>query len=80
MIDKIWNKMCKVGIDKLWHFIAFREFTALLLRTSLTIPIILIIVIGLAIGKEFWDWWHGDYVDFGDLLADALGITMAFIN
>lgn len=81
MIDAIWDKMCRVGIDKLWHFIGFREFTSCLLRhTTLWIVAIWFIVITLAIGKEIYDWWKGEGVDPFDLLADGLGILIAFIN
>ena len=39
----------------------------------------LIIVSGFAIGKELWDWNHGRYFDFGDLMADAVGIFLAYV-
>lgn len=79
MIDKIWNWMLKIS-DKAWHYIGFRELTSLLLKRRVWTPTILIIVIILAIGKEWHDWYKGENVDFGDLLADVLGILMAFIN
>jgi hypothetical protein len=80
MINKIWNRMMKIKADKFWHFIAFREFTAILIRTGLPLAWILIITITLGIGKEIYDWYKGQYIDYGDLFADALGILMGFIN
>jgi len=79
--NRIWSKyLMKIQADKFMHFIAFREFTSALIRMCVWNWAILIIVIALGIGKELWDWQHGRYFDFGDLLADALGIGLGFIN
>jgi hypothetical protein len=80
MIDKIWDKMMQVRADKFWHFIAFREFTALLLKTGIPIGFIISITLILGIGKEFYDWHKGQYFDFGDLFADFLGVICGIIN
>lgn len=80
MIDKIWGKMLNIGKDKFWHFICFREFTAILIKTGLSPIWVIAIGVLLGIGKELWDWTHGRYFDFGDLFADLLGIGLGFIN
>jgi len=78
--NEIWDKyLMKIQADKFLHFIAFREFTSALLRACVWAWVILIIVIALGIGKELWDWNHGRYFDFGDLLADAIGTGLAYI-
>jgi len=79
-MTKLWNKMLRIGKDKLWHFILLNQITAVLLKVSLPIVWILVITIGLSVGKEIYDWYKGQYVDFGDLFADALGIGLGFIN
>lgn len=75
-----WSKhLMKIKADKFWHFIAFREFTAILMRTGS--PSVWVIAIGilLGIGKELWDRAHGGDFDFGDLMADIVGIFLAYM-
>lgn len=75
-----WNTyMMKVRADKFWHFIAFLFFTIALHIAQIWDVVILILVGVLAIGKEFWDWQHGRHFDFGDLMADIVGIFLAYM-
>ena len=70
--------MMKVKADKFWHFIAFLFFTFILLIAHVWSWLACILVVGLAIGKELWDWWHGSYFDTHDLMADAIGVFLAW--
>lgn len=83
MIEK-WNYawdtyLSKVQADKFWHFLGFLFFTIALLVAQIWNWIILILVIGLAIGKEIWDKEHGRDIDIGDLMADAIGVFLAYV-
>ena len=71
--------LSKVQADKFWHFIAFLFFTLGLHIMQINGILILMIVGIFAIGKELWDWWHGRYFDFGDLMADMIGIFLAYV-
>lgn len=79
-MTKLWNIILKIPKDKFLHFIAFREFTAILIKMGLSPIWIIVIGVLLGIGKELWDKAHGRNFDFGDLLADGIGIITAFIN
>jgi hypothetical protein len=80
MWNCVWsNYMMKVKADKFWHFIGFLFFTIALNVAQIWNWVILMVVIILAIGKELWDWNHGRYFDFGDLMADAVGIFLAYV-
>jgi hypothetical protein len=41
--------------------------------------ITLVIASEYAIGKELWDKVHGRKFDFGDLMADAIGVFLAYM-
>ena len=69
----------KVQADKFWHFIGFLFLTITLHLYQVWELLIIALVIVLAIGKEFWDWWRGRYFDFGDLMADAIGVFFAYM-
>jgi hypothetical protein len=45
-------------------------------------PIIGLLALTVSIGieKELYDWDKGQYFDFGDLLADVLGIGLGILN
>jgi hypothetical protein len=80
MWDCLWgNYMMKVKADKFWHFIGFLFFTIALNVAQIWNWVILTVVIILAIGKELWDWNHGRYFDFADLMADAVRIFLAYV-
>jgi hypothetical protein len=78
--EGVWQWMIRNG-DKAWHYIAFRELTLILLKSPIWLWVSWTILIGLALGKEAYDKWFGKEKkwDWGDLLADALGITMGII-
>jgi len=76
----VWNTyLSKVQADKFWHFIGFLFFTIVLLVAQVWNWVILALVIILAIGKELWDWWHGREFSIGDLMADAIGVFLAYV-
>ena len=78
--DYFWkNYLMNVQADKFWHFIGFLFLTITLHLYQVSNIFVLIIVITLGVGKEFWDWWHGRYFDFKDLMADAIGVFLAYM-
>jgi hypothetical protein len=79
-MNKLWNKMLRIPKDKLWHFVLLNQVTAVLLKVSLPVVWVLVITIGLSVGKEIYDRHKGQYVDFGDLFADFMGIGLAFLT
>jgi len=83
-MTKIWNEyMYPVDGDKHWHAWLFLGGVIVLLALQTTLNlwfwVVPAIATGFAIGKEIWDWWHGRYFDFMDLLADAIGTGLAYI-
>lgn len=65
----------KIGKDKLQHAIVSALICAVL-KCVVGLPLAVILTLIVGVGKEIWDKKSGGKVDFGDLLADVVGIII----
>lgn len=65
----------KIGKDKLQHAIVSAAI-CVTLKCVLGLPLAVILTLTVGVGKEIWDKKSGGKVDFGDLLADVVGIII----
>ena len=87
-MKKLLSNLIKLHKDKVYHF--FCSYTAMLTFTALAIikwesPITWSVNFGIAMAilvgvvKEIWDKLTGGKLSVGDLVADGLGIAIAFL-
>ena len=77
-ILKALNKLAEEHIDKIVHFIVCY---ALVLTLALWLPIEASVGITVIIGvaKEFWDRYRNGVFSVADIVADILGIALAYL-